>query len=140
MMVPVYLCTTEDDLHKARLLRGIIQDELPRVEVIDCPSKPAFASRSGDQFRLMVRETIRRSQVVVCLIGAGTAKSRWIDWEINTADALNKGVVGVRMDAWRLEIPSALSNCYAEMVGWEPYNIARAIDRAMTTKTKRRIA
>lgn len=140
MMLPVYLISTEEDMHKARLLRGIIQDELPRVEVIDSPSKPAFASRGGDQFKIMVRETIRRSQVVVCVIGAGTARSRWVDWEVNTADALNKGIVGVRMDSWRLEIPPALSNCYAEIIGWEPYNIARAIDRAMVPKNKRRSA
>ena len=67
------------------------------IDFYDGSVRTAINSLQSAYIRSTIREKIGRCSVVVCLIGDGTAWRDWVDWELETAVELGKGVCGVRL-------------------------------------------
>ena len=62
------------------------------IDFYDGSVRTAINSLQSTYIRSVIREKIRKCSVVVCLIGNGTAWREWVDWELETALELGKGV------------------------------------------------
>jgi len=65
-----------------------------------------------------ILEKIRRSEVIVCLIGNGTAWREWVDWELNKTVEMGKGICGIRLKGSRGRTPPLLMQMRAPIATW----------------------
>lgn len=87
-------------------------------------------SEDGSYLRQALRSKIEHCNVLVCLVGNGTAWREWVDWEICTAYELRKGVCGVRLKGSRGRTPPELATRRAPVAAWDMDQIIRAIECA----------
>jgi MTH538 TIR-like domain (DUF1863) len=89
--------------------RLMAQNQQLSLDVYDGSVRVPINSERASYVRKVIREKIWRTEVLVCLIGNGTAWREWVEWEIETAKRLRKGICGVRLKGSRAQIPEALS-------------------------------
>ncbi|HFI0405726.1 TPA: TIR domain-containing protein [Streptococcus suis] len=71
-------------------------------------------STNATYIKSVIRERIKNSDVVLCLVGKNTSSSDWVNWEIETAYQLNKKIVAVKIERG-YDTPLAL---YGKGVSW----------------------
>lgn len=92
-------------------------------------------SEDGTYLRQALRAKIERCNVLVCLIGNGTAWREWVDWEVCTAYELGKGVCGVRLKASYGRTPPELVERRAPVASWDMEEIIRVIECAAARRS-----
>ncbi len=91
---------------------------VPLTEPIDAKSKTELKEKIKDRISLC--------SCVIILSGMYVAYSEWIDYEIDTAIALGKSIIGVK--PWGQErIPAKVQNNADVMVGWNSSSIIDAV-------------
>lgn len=77
----------------------------------------------------LIKPQMTWAGTVVVLIGKDTAKSDYVNWEIETAGKMGKRVVGVYLQGAKEEdVPKELNEYGHALVGWNGEKIVRAID------------
>src|SRR4029453_7883728 len=85
----VFVSAADEDLPRARLLCGQAKKQNGRIEFSECSTKVEYDSLAAEELRQRIRDQIHDSAVTVCLIGATTHASKWVDWEIR--ESIRKG-------------------------------------------------
>lgn len=122
----------------AKLLSGFrLMARNPRVamEFYDNSLRDAIDSESKAYVKTVIRDLINRSSVLVCLVGNGTAWREWVDWELETATKLHKGVCGVRIPDTFGRVPQVLRDLEAPFGTWETFEIIKVIECAATRRS-----
>jgi hypothetical protein len=126
-----------EDVHYARLLEAWAANENHDFALYSERLRVAVNSARGTYIRQQLRPRIARASVLLCLIGEGTWSSRWVKWEIETAKAEGKGLVGVKLKS-ASRVPVALRDCGGLFVPFKQAEIERAIaERAKIRPTDR---
>jgi hypothetical protein len=115
-----------EDLHYARLLEAWAANENHDFALYSERLRVAINSSRGAYIRQQLRPRIARASVLLCLIGEGTWASRWVKWEIETAKAEGKGLVGVKLKP-NNRVPVPLRNSGGLFVRFKQADIERAI-------------
>jgi hypothetical protein len=77
----------------------------------------------------LLRMKISWAGTVVVLIGKETHSRKWVNWEIQQANAQGKRIVGVfEQGGTEAKMPSALEKYASSIVGWNTESIIAAID------------
>lgn len=100
------------------------------IDFYDGSVRSAVNSEQSSYLRSIIKEKIRKCSVAVCLIGNGTAWRDWVDWELETAIALGKGVCGVRLKNSYGRAPESLKRMGAPIASWDQKKIVAAIECA----------
>jgi hypothetical protein len=90
----------------------------------------AIDSENGSYIKQVLRDKIRRSSILACLIGNGTAWRSWVDWEIRTAYEMGKGVCGIRLKGSYGRRPPELVVRKAPVASWDMEQIIAVIECA----------
>lgn len=114
------------DVHYARLLEAWAANENHDFVLYSERLRVAINSRRGAYIRQQLRPRITRASVLLCLIGEGTWSSPWVKWEIETAKAQGKGLVGAKLKQSN-RIPVPLRNVGGLFVPFKQAEIERAI-------------
>jgi len=73
-----------------------------------------------------LRSRISSSSCIVALSGMYAAYSKWIDYEIVTAQDMSKPIIGI--EPWGQErVPTLIQNASTVMAGWNSNSVIRAI-------------
>lgn len=81
-----------------------------------------------DYIKTLIRPHITWASTLVVLVGDKTAKSAWVNWEIEAAERKEKRIVGVYLqDKKDSPIPEALNQYGSALVGWNSDSIINAI-------------
>jgi hypothetical protein len=124
----VFLSFVEEDLTLVTLFRGQARNRNSALSFDDYSVKDPYNSTRAEYIRSQITPKIRACSVLVCLVGAQTYSSSWVDWEIRAAAALGKKVVGVRLSSTRTDpLPAALRDVGAAVCGWDVDSIVRLI-------------
>lgn len=117
----VFLSFVVEDAELVTLFRGQAKNKNSALAFDDYSVKEPINSKSAPYIKLKIAEKIKASSVTICLIGATTATSTWVDWEVRKADELGKKVIGVRLhsDATKDKTPKALTDIGAKVLNWE---------------------
>lgn len=104
----------------------------PRVclDLYDGSLPAPVNSERRSYVRKRIREKIEAVDVVVCLIGNGTAWREWVDYELITAYQQQKGICGVRLKGSRGRVPPLLKDFEAPVAPWYLPAITAAIECA----------
>jgi hypothetical protein len=96
-------------------------------------SNPNEASNEEYIKHQILAPRIQACSTMVVLITENTAKSPWVNWEIQYAIAQGKNVVGVyAQGATDANIPDELAKHAAAIVGWQSERIVDAINGNIT--------
>lgn len=83
---------------------------------------------TGDMLQKNLRDQIRPADVMLVLAGMYTARSAWMDWEMDFARRIGKHIIGVK--PWgNVQLPVVVQNNADEIVGWNTDSIVNAIRR-----------
>ena len=88
------------------------------IDFYDGSLREEIDSTRGSYIKEQIRSIIQRNSVIVCLIGNGTAWRKWVDWELDTAFALGKGICGIRLKGSRGRTPELLTDIKAPIATW----------------------
>jgi hypothetical protein len=131
----VFLSFHAEDLRQVHGLRLMFRNPRLDLDIYDNGLRTAINSERGTYIRSVIRERIRKSAVVLCLIGNGTAWREWVDWELRTAVDLHKGVCGVRLKDSRGRTPPALADLGVPVLRWGTSAIVAAVEYAAARRS-----
>ncbi len=131
----VFLSFHAEDLRQVGGFRLMVDNPNVALELYDQSVRVAIDSERSAYVKRVIRERIARSEVVMCLIGNGTAWREWVDWELQTALELRKGLCGVRPKGSRGRTPPMLKEVGAPVAPWDMRAIVAAIEQAAARRT-----
>jgi hypothetical protein len=131
----VFLSFHAEDLRQVSGLRLMIDNPNVALELYDQSVRVAIESEQSSYLKRVIRERISRSEVLVCLIGNGTAWREWVDWELQTGVDLRKGLCGVRLKGSFGRTPPILKEFRAPVAPWETTAIVAVIEQAAARRT-----
>jgi hypothetical protein len=83
---------------------------------------------TNEMLQKNLRDQIRPADVMLVLAGMYSARSGWMDWEMEFARRIGKSIIGVR--PWgNVQLPVVVQNNANEIVGWSTRTIVDAIRR-----------
>ena len=129
MLVHAFLSFREEDIDLVHLFRGQAKNQNSDLEFSDFSVKEPINSERAAYIKSKIKRQIRKSSVVLCLIGSTTHTSPWVEWELETAHDLDKCLIGVRLNSDCQDVvPATLEEADAEIVDWRIGDIMDAID------------
>jgi len=103
-----YRADYEGTLHKNLLVAWSNNDHLfPEIKFHDTSVGTSINSVNANYIKSVIKNRIKESDIVLCLVGKNTGSSDWVNWEIETAYQLNKKIVAVKIER-NYDTPSAL--------------------------------
>ena len=127
MTVHVFLSFDSDDLDLVNLFRGQAKNENSDLEFADYSVKDPINSENDPYLKQEIKEKIKQSSIVVCLVGESTHRSDWV--ELETGHDLGKCLIGVRLHSNRTDtVPRPLLDHGAEVIDWVIQDVMDAID------------
>jgi hypothetical protein len=127
----VFISFAYEDADEVNLLRGQAKDEKTDLEFKDYSVKEAFDSKDADYIKRQIREKMDKTSVTIVYLSPHSAKSPWVNWEIEESLKRGKGVIGVyKGDTPPAALPKAFSDNNCEAVKWSHENLKKAIEKA----------
>lgn len=131
----VLLSFHAQDKRQVAGLRLLISNPHVDVEVYDQGLGRPVNSERGRYVKSRIEPRIRRSEVLACLLGNGTAWRDGVDWEIRTAAALRKGICPIRLPNSRAQVPPALLEYGVPVWPWGVAELVAAIEQAAARRS-----
>ena len=131
----VFLSFHAEDLRQVGGLRLMVDNPNVTLELYDQSVRVAIDSERSSYVKRVIRERVSRSEVVVCLIGNGTAWREWVDWEVQSGVELRKGLCGVRLKGSFGRTPPILKELRAPIAPWDTTAIVCVIEQAAARRT-----
>ena len=131
----VFLSFHREDLRQVAGFRLMMLNEHVALDVSDEPNRTPVGSERSSYVKQVLRSRIADVDVVVCMIGNGTAWRDWVRWELETAVELHRGVCGVKLKGSRPQIPPILREIGVPIAHWEPQAIIAAIECAAARRS-----
>ncbi len=131
----VFLSFHAEDLRRVAGFRLMIDNPRVALDLNEEATRQPVRSERSRYIRQALRERIRAVEVIVCLIGNGTGWREWVDWELETAWSLHKGLCGVRIRETFGKTPSVLSQVEAPIAPWATQAIVAAIECAAARRS-----
>ena len=125
-----------DDLDEVNLLRGQAKNENNNFEFSDYSLKEPFDSENAEYIKRGIREKIDKASVTIVYLTNDSAKSKWVDWEIEESLKRGKGVIGVHKgDTLPNILPKKFTEHGLTVVPWKHKDLSEAIEFAAKKKT-----
>jgi MTH538 TIR-like domain (DUF1863) len=131
----LFLSFHDEDRNQVNGFRLMAYSPNLPIDFADVSVRSAINSAEGVYLRKVISEKIKRCSVVVCLIGNGTAWREWVEWELETALKLGKGICGVRLKDSRGQAPEMLRRVGAPVASWDQEAIVAAIECAAARRS-----
>ena len=127
----VFISFDSDDLALVNLLRGQVKNDNIPLEFNDFSLKEPFDSERAEYIKRGIRERIRQASVTIVYLTDNSAKSHWVDWEINESVKLGKAVIAVYQgDQPPRNMPPALEKLGVKPIPWKADEVMNAIQKA----------
>ena len=131
----VFISFAYEDVDEVNLLRGQAKNDKTDLQFDDYSVKEAFDSSNADYIKRQIREKIDRVSVTVVYLSENSARSRWVNWEIEESIKRGKGVIGVyKGDQPPGKLPTAFSENNCKAVKWSHNELTQAISDASRSR------
>lgn len=94
-----YRADDEGTLYKNLLVAWSENSRFPELIFGDTSVGVSINSEDADYIKQVIKKRIKKSDVVLCLVGKNTASSDWVNWEIKKAHELDKKIVAVKISS-----------------------------------------
>lgn len=128
----VFISFDHDDTQQVNGFLGL-RNIIDNLEFYNHKLDHEIQGHSDQYKRRKIREKyIRPASVTVVLIGNQTARSEWVQWEIQDSNAESNGVLGIRLKDTNGAVPSGIP---ADHVGdWQPEKFIEWINWAASNR------
>jgi hypothetical protein len=123
----VFISFVKEDKPLVELLRGQAQNEDSTLEFNDWSLRAPFDSERADYIRKGILERIRQASVTLVYVSDHTAKSKWVNWEVEESVKLGKKVVGIYQGENPRQLPSAMKKHRIKIIAWSQKGIAKEL-------------
>jgi hypothetical protein len=131
----VFLSFHREDLQQVTGFRLMMQNERLELDISDEGARYPVQSERSSYIRQVLRDRISSVDVLICMIGNGTAWRDWVEWEIATAIAERCGVCGIRLKGSRGRPPEILREVGAQIASWDVVQMTSTIERATALRS-----
>lgn len=131
----VFLSFHREDLKQVNGFRLMMANERVALNISDETNRYPVGSEKSSYIKKVLRDRISETDVVVCMIGNGTAWREWVDWELNMAVQFHRGICGVRLKGSRGRAPIILKTLNAPVASWVLSDIIAAIECAAARRS-----
>jgi hypothetical protein len=114
----VFISYHAEDQPQIRGFRLMIKNPKVALDIDDEGLQAAINSERSPYIKQRIRPKIEAASIMLCLIGNGTAWRDWVDWELNTAFEMRKGICGVRLKGSYGRTPPLLKEIGAPIAKW----------------------
>jgi len=126
----VFISFKAEDKPQVDGLRLLAKNPNYDLEFYDESIRAPVNSQNASYIKQVIREKIRRSGVVLCLVNTDTHKSGWVDWELETAIKFQKPIVAMAVKGLnRATLPAAIRKKVA-FRDWNPGNLGKILNAA----------
>jgi hypothetical protein len=131
----IFISHQHDDRMKAKGFNLLRWNHNVDLEFVGRHLLDPVDSDNDAYIRQKVREQLNGTSVTVVLVGTKTCESDWVCWEVATSVERGNGVLAICLDDGTGVVPgsplgTALRECGAEVMPWEPNHFGEAIERA----------
>ena len=123
----VFISFTNEDKPMVELLRGQAQKEDSAVDFNDWSLRAPFDSERAETIREGIRERIRQASLTLVYVSDHSAKSKWVNWEVEESVKLEKKVVGVYQGEIPGRLPPAIKKHRIRVIAWSQAGIAKEL-------------
>lgn len=117
----------DKDSSLKRLLKAWSKNEKFDIEFEDMSADVSFNTTTDEELKLELTKRIKKSDIVLVLIGSNTYSRKWVKYEIKEAVRLSKPIVAVKQDRSHIS-PSELKGIGANWVyGFQARKVSSAI-------------
>lgn len=131
----IFLSFHAEDKKQVAGFRLMIRNPKLDLDIYNQGLQEPINSEYSSYIKRVIQEKIKAVSVITCLIGNGTAWREWVDWELNTAYELRKGICGVRLKGSRGRTPPLLREIGAPIARWNVSEIVAAIECAAARRS-----
>jgi hypothetical protein len=125
-MKRVFLSFQNEDRRYADLIDAWAANDNDDFNLYNERLRIAVNSSQAEYIKSRLRPKIDRASVLLCIIGTGTARSEWVNWEIAYAKRCGKKLVGVLTQPSNAR-PREIQNAGATFIAYGRDAILRAI-------------
>ena len=126
-MKRVFLSFKMEDKKQVDGVRLLSWNKNHPLDFYDESVRIAYKSDNARYIKANIKEKIERASITLCLLGANTYLSEWVDWELATSISCNNKIVlmGLPNGPQRLILPQAVrdQNWYS----WDADLLARLL-------------
>jgi len=127
----VFISFDHEDLNTINLLRGQAKNDNIPIDFDDYSVKKPFNSENADYIKRQIKERIEKCSVTLVYLSENSAKSDWVNWEIEESIKQGKGVIGIYSgDNPPKNLPSGIENNKCKLVKWSKDSLPQAIEEA----------
>lgn len=131
----IFLSFHREDLQQVNAFRLMMRNPRLNLQLSDDENRHPVNSEKSSYIKQVLRERIAAVDVVVCMIGDGTAWRDWVDWELDAANASGRGVCAVRLKGSRGRRPPRITRLNSPVASWNVPEIIAAIECAAARRT-----
>ncbi|HTT97795.1 MAG TPA: TIR domain-containing protein [Rhizomicrobium sp.] len=131
----VFLSFHHEDLAQVNGFRLMTKNKHLQLSVSDDASRFPIDSDHSTYVKKVLRRKIRNPEVVICMIGNGTAWREWVDWEILAGHEERRGICGVRLKQARSRAPDLLHELGVGVASWDVPSITAMIEKAAAIRS-----
>jgi hypothetical protein len=124
----VFISFVNEDKPLVELLRGQAQNEDSTLEFNDWSLRAPFDSERAEFIRQGIRERIRQASVTLAYVSDHTARSKWVNWEVEESVKLGKKVVGVYQGEIPRHLPPAIKKHGIRVIAWSHKGLAKELE------------
>ena len=126
-----FLSFAAEDLPQVRGLRLLAANPGYDLEFFDESVTKEINSTNESYVRSVIRDKINRTSVTVCLIGATTHRSKWVDWELEESQKKGNTIIAMALkDVHQATLPTLVKTKGLTFNGWDPALLGRLIAAA----------
>lgn len=118
----------DNDAHYKNLLLAWDKHNDFDFELYNGSLKAAINSENATYIKSKIRPLIAKASHLLCLVGKESAASDWINWEVDTAAALSKKLIGVKIEKANTSPKSLLNNGATWALSFNFDAIKKAVD------------
>lgn len=124
------------DLAQVNGFRLMAQSPHLSLDIENDENRDLVNSERSTYIKRAIRQRIGSVDVLICLIGNGTAWRDWVDWEIQTALEERRGICGIRLKGATGRAPPILHRIGASIVPWGDVRaMTAAIEQAAAVRS-----
>lgn len=129
-MKRVFISFRHEDKPQVNGLRLLAANDKFDIEFYDESLSVAIKSDDAKYVKAKIQEKIARTSVTVCMVGALTHTSEWVDWELETSFGKGNKIIcmGFKGGPERLTLPPIARQLKLGWHLWDHNELARLIE------------
>ncbi len=121
LLKKIFISYKYEDNAEKNGIEGALRNPNNSIDALSVSERNDLRSQGENAVKNYLRERIRKSDVVVCLIGQDTHNSQMVQWELEVATSLGKRIVPVQIRGTSGGPPKLIRDRNISIIGWNDF-------------------